>query len=49
MEAEQIISKAITRAIQTMAEAWVERMHNASGPKIGSPTMTRIHKISIVS
>ena len=22
-----------------MVEVWVERMHNTSGPKIGSPTM----------
>ena len=47
MPSEQIMSEAITRAvaeatriaIQTMAEALAERMHNGSGPKIGSPTM----------
>ena len=47
MASEQIMSKAIARAvaeanriaIQTMEEAQVERMHNGSGPKIGSPAM----------
>ena len=47
MTSEQIMSKAITRAvaeatriaIQTMAEAQVERTHNGSEPKIGGPTM----------
>ena len=41
------MSKAIARAvaeatriaIQTMAEAWVERTHDTSGPKLGSPAM----------
>ena len=47
MASEQIKSEAITRvvaeatriALQTMAEAQAERMHNRSGPKLGSPTM----------
>ena len=47
MALEQIMSKAITRAeveatriaIQTMAEAWAEKMHDGSGPKVGGPTM----------
>ena len=47
MASEQIMSEAIARAVaeptrialQTMAEAWVERMHNRSGPKVGGPTM----------
>ena len=42
-----MMSEAITRAVaeatrvalQTMAEAWVERRQNAAGPKLGSPTM----------
>ena len=47
MASEQIMSEAIARAvaeatriaIQTMAEAQVERTPGTSGPKIGSPTM----------
>ena len=47
MAAEQVMNKSITKAvaevirvaIQAMAEAWVERMHDTSGPKIGGPTM----------
>ena len=47
MASEQIISEAIARAVaeatrialQTMAEAWVERTHDRSGPKLGGPTM----------
>ena len=47
MASEQIMSKAIARAVaeatrialQTMAEAWAERTHDRSGPKVGSPTM----------
>ena len=47
MASEQIMSKAITRAvpevtrieIQTMAEAQAERMHDGSGLKVGSPAM----------
>ena len=47
MATEQIMNGAITKAvaeatrvaIQAMAEAWVERKHDTSGPKIGSPTM----------
>ena len=47
MVSEQIMSEAITRAvaevtriaIQPMAKARVERMHDISGPKIGSPAM----------
>ena len=47
MASEKVINEVITTAvaeatrvaIQTMAEAWEERMHNISGPKIGSPTM----------
>ena len=50
MESEQIMSEAIARAvaeatriaIQTMAEAQVERMHDGSGPKVGSPTMKQL-------
>ena len=41
------MSEAITRAVaevirialQTMAEAWAERIHERLGPKVGSPTM----------
>ena len=44
---EQIMSEAIARAVaeatrkalQTMVEAWVERMHNGSGPKVCSAAM----------
>ena len=44
------MSKAITRAvaeatrivIQTVVEAQAERMHDISGPKIGSPTMEQL-------
>ena len=47
MASEQIMSKAITRAvveatriaIQTIEEAQVERTHNGSGPKVSSHTM----------
>ena len=47
MVSEQIKSEAIANAVaeatrialQTMAEAQAERMHNRSGPKLGSPTM----------
>ena len=47
MASEQIMNKAIARAVaettrialQTMAEAWAERMHNRSGPKVAGPTM----------
>ena len=47
MASEQVMNEAIARAvakatrvaIQTMVEAQVERTHNISGPKIGSPTM----------
>ena len=47
MASEQVMNEVITKvvaeatrvAIQTMAEAWVERMHNVSGPKIGSLAM----------
>ena len=47
MASEQIMSEAITRAVaeasrialQTMAEAQAERMHDGSGPKVGGPTM----------
>ena len=47
MASEQIMSEVIARAvaeatriaIQTMVEAQAERMHDRSGPKIGSPTM----------
>ena len=47
MAIEQIMNKAITKAvaeatrvaIQAMAEAQVERMHDTSGPRIGGPTM----------
>ena len=50
MASEQIMSKAIAKAvtdvtriaIQTMAEAWAERMHDASGPKIGGPIMKQL-------
>ena len=50
MASEQIMSKAITRAvaeatriaIQTMAEAQVERVHNGSGPMVGSPAMKQL-------
>ena len=47
MASEQIMSETIGRAVaeatrtalQTMAEAWAERMHDGSGPKLGSSTM----------
>ena len=47
MASEQIMSEAIARsvaeatriALQTMAEAWVERMHDGSGPNVGSPAL----------
>ena len=47
MASEQVISEAITRAvaevtritIQTMLEAWAERMHDISAPRIGVPTI----------
>ena len=50
MASEQIMNEAITRAvaeatrvvIQTMAKAQVERMHDISGPKIGSLTMKQL-------
>ena len=50
MASEKVMNEVITRAvaeatrvaIQTMAEAQVERMHNISGPKIGSPAMTQL-------
>ena len=32
------VAEATRIAIQTMAEAWAERMHDGSGPKVGSPT-----------
>ena len=49
MASEQIMSEAIARAVaeatrislQTMAEAQVERVHDGSGPKLGSPTMNQ--------
>ena len=47
MTSEQIMNEVITKAvaeatrvaIQAMVEAQVERMHDISGPKIGSSTM----------
>ena len=47
MASEQMMSKAITRAVaeatrvalQTMAEAQAERTQNAAGPKLGGPAM----------
>ena len=47
MASEQIMSEAITRtvaeatriALQTMVEAWAERMHDGSGPKVGHPAI----------
>ena len=44
------MNKAIARAvaettriaIQTMADAQVERMHDGSGPKVGGPTMRKL-------
>ena len=47
MASEQVMNKMITKAvaeatrvtIQTMVETQAERMHNISGPKIGSLTM----------
>ena len=47
MASEQIMSEAITKALaeatrialQTMGEAWTERMHDGSGPKLGGPAM----------
>ena len=50
MASEQVMNEAIARAvaeptrvaIQTMADAQVERMHDTSGPRIGSPTMKQL-------
>ena len=50
MASEQIKNEAIARAvaeatrvaIQAMAEAWAERMHDISGPKIGGPAMKQL-------
>ena len=50
MATEQIISKAIATAvaeatriaIQTMVEAWAERTHDGSGPKVGGPAMKQL-------
>ena len=50
MASEQVMNEAITRAvakatrvaIQSMAEAWAERMYDISGPKIGIPTMKQL-------
>ena len=47
MTSEQIMSEVIARpvaeatriALQTMAVAWVERMHDGAGPKVGGPAM----------
>ena len=47
MASEQMMSKAIARAVaeatrvvlEKMAEAWAERTQNAAGPKLGSPAM----------
>ena len=47
MASEQIMNEATARvvaevtriALQTMAEAWVERTHDRSGSKLGSPAM----------
>ena len=47
MASEQMMSKAITRAVaeatrvalQTMSEAQAERAENTAGPKLGSPMM----------
>ena len=47
MASEQTMREAIARvvaeatriALQTMVEAWAERMHDRSGPKLGGPTM----------
>ena len=62
MASEQIMSKTITRAVaeatrvalQTMVEAQAERMHDGSGPKVGSPAMrqplsTVMHKTNTES
>ena len=50
MASEQVMNEVITRAVaeatrvavQTMAEAQVERMHDISGPKISGPTMKQL-------
>ena len=50
MASEQVMNETIARAvaeatrvvIQTMAEAWAERMHDISGLKIGSPAMKQL-------
>ena len=36
------VAKASRVVIQTMVEAWVERMHDTSGSKIGGPTMKQL-------
>ena len=33
------VAEATRTALQTMVEAWVERMHDGSGPKLGTPAM----------
>ena len=50
MATEQIMNKVMTKAvaeaarvaIQAMVEAWVVRMNDTSGPKLGSPTMKQL-------
>ena len=42
----EVIARAVAEAtritIQTMAEAWAQRLHDASGPKIGRPAMRQL-------
>ena len=50
MASEHVMNEAITTAvaeatriaIQAMAEAWVERTHDISGPKISSPAIKQM-------
>ena len=36
------VAKATRMAIQTMVEAWAEKTHDASGPKVGGPAMKQL-------
>ena len=42
----EVITKAVAEAnrvaMQAMTEAWVERTHDTSGPKIDSPAMKQL-------
>ena len=38
----ETVAEATTVATQAMVVAWVERMHDISGPKIGDPAMKQL-------